>query len=410
VLGGGVAGLAAAHELRRLAPGIELQLLEARQQLGGRILTERDAQSGEPLELGAEFVHGRPPALLAALREAGIAIEGGDRRADSESSPFAVLPRLLVPFLAGGKPDLAIGAFLRAQALPAHQREMLRGYVRGFYVAPVESASTRAIARMEVAAQAIDGGRAAQLQDGYQALVHWLAKALQPEELRLGTFATGVSWKPGSVAVLARSLAGARLPPLKAEAAIIALPFTALTRQAGALALSPSVPEKRRAADSLRMGHATKVLLRFDGSVRTESFFYSGGSIPVWWTAAAPGTRWLVGWAGGRAAEALDRLSDGAVLRAGLSAVANHTGRDKRDLARALTGFRWVPWSREPFIKGAYAVVPVGADGAMDALAKPVAETLYFAGEATDAEHAGTVHGAFESGVRAARQVLSGAS
>ncbi len=409
MLGGGIAGLAAAHELRRLAPRTELRLLEARQLLGGRVLTERDPLSGEPLELGAEFVHGRPPALLRVLREARMALEEGDDRGADERSPFALLPKLLAPFLEGDEPDQPIGPFLEKQAISAGQRAMLRGYVEGFYVAPPDRASTRAIARMEVAARAIDGGRAAHLPGGYDALVHWLAKALRPEELRLGTPATGIRWKPGRVEVRATSLAGARLPPLKADAAIIALPFTALSGKARGLAFSPPVHEKSRAASSLRMGHATKVFLRFDGSVRTASFFYSGGSIPVWWTAAAPGTRWLVGWAGGRAAEALDRSSDEAVRLAALGSIALHTGRNRMALARALTGFRCARWSREAFIEGAYAVVPVGADGAMDALASPVARTLYFAGEATNPDHAGTVHGAQESGVRAARQVVSGA-
>jgi len=308
-----------------------------------------------------------------------------------------------------GEPDRSIGAFLRQQWLPARRREMLRGYIEGFYVAPFERASARAIARMEIAAQAIQGGRGAQLPGGYDALVRWLGKALRPEEVRLGTVATGIAWKEGQVEVRARSLAGARLPTLNAEAVIIALPFTALAGKSGSLVLAPAVPEKRRAAASLRMGHATKVFLRFDGSVTTAPFFFGGGRVPVWWTAAAPKTRWLVGWAGGRAAERLGPLSDAVVLRAALASVAIHTGGGVTRLARALTGFRCVRWSREPFIRGAYAVVPVGADGAMEALASPVADTLYFAGEATHPDYAGTVHGAFESGVRAARQVLSGA-
>jgi len=406
ILGGGIAGLAAAHELRRLSPAIELRLLEARQQLGGRILTERDPLSGEPLELGAEFVHGRPPALLRVLRQARIAIDEGDDRGESESSPFALLPKLLAPLLASGAPDQAIGEFLRRQAISAGQREMLGGYVQGFYLAAPARASARAIARMEVAARAIHGGRAAQLPGGYDALVDWLASQLQPTEIRLGAAVTGVSWKPGHVEVRATSLAGARLPRLEGDAAIIALPFNALAGKARTLALSPALPDKRGAAASLRMGNATKVFLRFDGSVKTEPFFFGGGRVPVWWTAAAPGTRWLVGWAGGRAAEILDRLSDSAVRRAALRSIAIHTGRDMTDLARALTGFRCARWSREPFIEGGYAVVPLGADGAMDILASPVAGTLYFAGEATHPDHAGTVHGAFESGVRAARELL----
>jgi monoamine oxidase len=408
ILGGGIAGLAAAHELRRLAPRTRISLLEARQQLGGRILTERDPQTGEPLELGAEFVHGRPPSFLRVLREAGIRLDAGDDAGDSDDSPFTLLPKLLAPLLRSDSPDLTIDAFLARAKLPPYQIQMLRGFVQGFYVAPPERASARAIARMEVAAAAIDGGRGAQLPNGYDALVHWLGKALRPDELHLGTAATTVAWHPGRVKVQARSLAGARLPPLAADAAIVALPFPALAGGPGAFTLRPAVAEKRRAAAALRMGHATKVFLRFDGSVKTAPFFFGGGAIPVWWTAAAPHTRWLVGWAGGRAAEKLDRQSDEAVLKAALGSVTGPLGRSHSALARALTGFRCARWSREPFIEGAYAYVPIGADGAMATLARPVARTLFFAGEATNPEHAGTVHGAYESGVRAARELLAG--
>jgi len=406
IVGGGVAGLAAAHELRRRAPRTRLALLEARQQLGGRVLTQHDPVTGEPLELGAEFVHGEPPELLRALRSARIPVDRGEDDGESSDSPFSLLPKLLTPLLAAGGPDVSMVDFLRRQALSPHRRRMLFNYVRGFYVAPPERASALAIARMELAAAAIHGGRAGQVVPGFGALVRWLAKSLGPDELRLGAVATRLRWNRGRVAVCAASLAGAELAPLEADAAIVAVPFTALSAKTG-LRLSPAVPSKRRAAAALRMGHASKLLLRFDGSVQTDPFFYVGGPIAVWWSAVSPGTRWLVGWAGGRGAEAVDRMTDAAVLRAGIAAVSRHTGRGRSALARALTGFRIARWSREPFIGGSYAWVPVGADGAMQVLAEPVDGTLFFAGEATNPEHAGTVHGAFESGVRAARQVLS---
>jgi len=50
--------------------------------------------------------------------------------------------------------------------------------------------------------------------------------------------------------------------------------------------------------------------------------------------------------------------------------------------------------------------VLVGGDGARKSLAEPLADTLYFAGEATDAEESGTVGGALQSGVRAAREII----
>jgi monoamine oxidase len=50
--------------------------------------------------------------------------------------------------------------------------------------------------------------------------------------------------------------------------------------------------------------------------------------------------------------------------------------------------------------------VRVGGEGARERLAEPIEDTLFFAGEATDVEEAGTVAGALRSGQRAAREVL----
>jgi monoamine oxidase len=62
-------------------------------------------------------------------------------------------------------------------------------------------------------------------------------------------------------------------------------------------------------------------------------------------------------------------------------------------------------WQIDPFSCGAYSYGLVGSNGAQQALGSPVEETLFFAGEATDASgHNGTVHGAIASGIRASRK------
>jgi monoamine oxidase len=65
-------------------------------------------------------------------------------------------------------------------------------------------------------------------------------------------------------------------------------------------------------------------------------------------------------------------------------------------------------WQADPFFRGAYSYVPAGHLAARRALAQPVEETLYVAGEAADLKgHSGTVHGAIASGIRAAERVLA---
>jgi monoamine oxidase len=64
-------------------------------------------------------------------------------------------------------------------------------------------------------------------------------------------------------------------------------------------------------------------------------------------------------------------------------------------------------WASDPFTLGSYSYRPVGAlPRHHDDLAAPVSNRLFFAGEATHRRLSATVHGAYLSGVRAAREVL----
>jgi monoamine oxidase len=78
-------------------------------------------------------------------------------------------------------------------------------------------------------------------------------------------------------------------------------------------------------------------------------------------------------------------------------------------VSESLSGWLVCDWQADRFANGAYSFVPVNALPAQRALGAPVADTLFFAGEATDAEGAsGTVHGALATGERAAVELLSG--
>src|SRR5260370_9989825 len=68
IIGAGMAGLTAARTLAEA--GRSVTLLEAGNRVGGRILTLRD--NHEIIELGAEFVHGKPPELWSLIEEADL--------------------------------------------------------------------------------------------------------------------------------------------------------------------------------------------------------------------------------------------------------------------------------------------------------------------------------------------------
>src|SRR5436190_22928900 len=84
IIGAGVAGLTAARELS--AAGARVLVLEARDRLGGRVMTHHTADG--PVELGAEFVHGAFPETLAVVQEGGLrlreVVRGAPRRVGAD--------------------------------------------------------------------------------------------------------------------------------------------------------------------------------------------------------------------------------------------------------------------------------------------------------------------------------------
>jgi monoamine oxidase len=77
IVGVGAAGLIAWRELH--SAGLHVVVLEARDRIGGRILTDHSTSS--PIELGAEFVHGKPKAIWPILEKARLKmLESSDTR------------------------------------------------------------------------------------------------------------------------------------------------------------------------------------------------------------------------------------------------------------------------------------------------------------------------------------------
>jgi monoamine oxidase len=113
----------------------------------------------------------------------------------------------------------------------------------------------------------------------------------------------------------------------------------------------------------------------------------------------------LVAWAGGPNAMRLCDARHDQIIRIALGNIARVFGTEV--CARQLRAVRLHHWQQDPHARGAYTYAVVGGDAARDALASPVQNTLYFAGEATDTSgEAGTVAGALHSGQRAARELL----
>lgn len=135
--------------------------------------------------------------------------------------------------------------------------------------------------------------------------------------------------------------------------------------------------------------------------------FTDDPTFPTWWSSNPLPYPILTGWSAGRHVLALKGLSTDEAIRKATDSLARIMEMNPRDLGKRLTGAYTHDWQIDPFSRGAYSYVAVGGIDAARALAAPVADTLYFAGEATNAYgYNGTVHGAMATGNRAAQEIL----
>jgi predicted flavoprotein YhiN len=86
------------------------------------------------------------------------------------------------------------------------------------------------------------------------------------------------------------------------------------------------------------------------------------------------------------------------------SCCSRHRALDRWEGARSVAYL--ADWQADPYARGGYSYAKVGGAGTREILQRSLDDTLYFAGEATDVEEAGTVGGALASGQRAAREIL----
>src|SRR5947209_4028578 len=213
ILGAGVAGLTAARALTRA--GVHCTVLEARDRIGGRIWTAGLAPGGAAVELGAEFVHGKPPQIWDLIGERGLEareITAGElcRRDDGSLARcpefFALIDSVMRRLPRSG-PDVTFNEFLRQHCadFPEQAREWAREYVAGFHAADPEQVSARILVRDRDAEAEISGDSGFRIAGGYQRLAHLLQSQLSPRQARfcLNTIVREVRWSKHHVEVRA---------------------------------------------------------------------------------------------------------------------------------------------------------------------------------------------------------------
>ena len=382
-------------------------VLEARDRVGGRCWTRRMPGLQIPVELGAEFIHGEAKVTHALLKKAGLTAVDSLRNQRElgkgrlrPMNAFAEAQRA-VRGASELEPDVSFHAFLARRRLPAKTKTFARMMVEGFDAADPRRVSARSIAE-EWGGGSL-GAHQPRPQGGYGAVLDWLANSIiaSGARLRLGAVVNRVQWKR-HVATVSGTFLGERFNA-KAPRVIVTLPLGVL--QSGPLRFA----EKRTALKKLADGPVIRVAMRFhtafwERRASGVAFFHSPAApFPTFWTPLPMRAPLLTAWAGGPKAARLTGSSTRKLVDAALGSVESMFGKGVRGhLAAAYAQ----DWMRDPYSRGGYSYVLVGGEGAREELAAPLDDTIFFAGEATDSEEAGTVAGALRSGIRAAREAM----
>lgn len=411
VLGAGAAGLAAAAELSRA--GRAVLVLEARERVGGRCHTRTMPGLAVPVELGAEFIHGEPRVtleLLAAARIPGVDSTRTQRYVENGKlrpvDLFAQARRATRATRVLQRRDLSFAAFLARQRLPRITRTLAIMMVQGFDAADPVRASARELAAEWNGALAAGSSQMRPL-GGYGPLVSTLAAC--GARLQLQSVVREVAWKRDAVTVRGEFLG--KPFRVKAPRAVITLPLGVL--QSGAVRFAPALKSKKIALGRLASGPVVRVAMRFrtafwEAHWPGVAFFHSPSApFPTFWTPLPLHAPLLTAWAGGPKAARLAGKSRAELVGDALASVQSAFG-GRLAPERELLGAYTHDWQADPYARGGYSYVLVGGGRAREALAEPLGDTLFFAGEATHCGgEAATVAGALESGLRAAREVLA---
>jgi len=410
VIGGGIAGLAAARELAR--NNVFTTVIEAKNRFGGRIYSL--PEGAVPIEFGAEFVHGQSKSLIEAIRRARLkTIAVPDRHRLFENDHFTQIKMWdivgdVLNRVDTHKPDCSIEEFLNSQNVTEPARSLVRSFINGFDAADTGRISLHAQRRAEYSAKHMNGDVQLRIAEGYSALVEQFIREIEGFGGRLlpGTSARHIRWEKGSVDVLAER--DNRRQSFLTDASVITLPLGVL--KTNDVKFEPSLPEKIEVANSLEMGNVVRIVFHFkDASWEDFGFIHAPAeAIPSWWTDSRGPL--LVGWAGGPKADALLKLSPAQIKTKALDILGKlvFRGETAHVLRKHLVASHYHNWAEDPHIRGAYSYIPVNGLDLPKLLAAPVAGTLFFAGEATVTDgQTGTVFGALETGLRAAHEVLN---
>ena len=428
IIGAGISGIAAARALK--AKGYNVLILEARNRVGGRIWT--DNSLGTPLDLGASWIHGitnNPIKQLADQFALKTLPTNYDARQifDSNGTPLsnsadttlsnryeAIYDRVIAIQEQRIDDDLSDISWQTALTQALTNENFSPAELEALYFSlNTELEHEYGADLNELSLFNFDEGGAFKGADhlfagGYGQLIDKLVldgKLASNIILNQVVKSIDYSQSKGVKVITDKNI-------FSALAVLVTLPLGVL--KANTVKFTPALPQtKQNAIKKLGFGTLNKTYFQFPTCFWSEDddselYNFISSTKGHW-------SEWLnihhynqqpvlLGFNAGKYGKDSEALSDKALLADGMQTLQKTYGKTIPDPK----GYLITRWNADPYAKGAYSFIGVGASTKdYDELAKPVTNKLFFAGEATSSQYAATVHGAFLSGEREAKNIMS---
>lgn len=417
VIGAGMAGLAAAKMLHY--QGHDVRIIEARNRIGGRIWTSTQWPDA-PLDLGASWIHGvrnNPLTDLADEVQARRVITrydsamtyntDGRALSSAEHDRLDQLKKQVLKTLKqaqNGDDDVsireAIEPLLQGLDRSSERYRWINFILNGTIEQEYSGSAANLSAYWYDKGRELGGGDVLFAQ-GFSAITESLASGLQIE---LDQQVQRIEWGRSPVRVITQR------SEFVADRVVVTLPLGVLKAQA--VQFLPELPQpKQESIAKLGMGVLNKCYLRFPRAFWPEDVDWLE-YIPAnhgEWTEWVNFTRVadqpiLLGFNAADQGRAIEAWSDAQIVASAMETLRTLFGADIPEPIEA----QMTRWASDPFALGSYSYHAVGSTPNMRrVLAAPLDQALFFAGEASHGTFSGTAHGAYLSGLRAARQILA---
>jgi monoamine oxidase len=213
-------------------------------------------------------------------------------------------------------------------------------------------------------------------------------------------------------AVDAIDYSGARLElhtgqgTVRADRAIVTVPSDLIAREA--IRFTPALPEKAEAASGLPLGLADKLFLSLADAEEFETESRLWGRTDSVDTGAYHfrpfGRPQIEAYFGGGLAAELEKGGEAAFFD---YATGELVGAFGKEFAKRIKPIGMHLWKADAFARGSYSYALPGKADCRAALAVPVEDRLFFAGEACSQSGYSTAHGAYLTGIAAAEQIIA---